>query len=277
MKNKTYWEKRYEEEVELMLLKEDRKVRKELGRMYGRTAKRIILEMKELYQDIIEDKGKGEVHINDFYRYDRYYKMLSSVNAQLTQLGFQEVKVIEERLVDMYFESAALVDAHLPGGLSMTEVDEKTALETVNSIWLNDGKLWSDRIWSSKDKLAARLEEGLVNTVAAGRSPRKLADVVKEQFGVTFHESERIVRTELCHVQTDSTLDRYIKAGVKQYDVLDAGDWPGSGAEPERECMACHKVAKEGPYNIEDAKTGVNLPPLHPNCRCAIAPVIESL
>ena len=80
-------------------------------------------------------------------------------------------------------------------------------------------------------------------------------------FSVKYHEAERLARTELTHIQNQSTLDSYIQAGVEKVRILPCDD--------SRTCELCHSYeGKE--FDIRK----VPILPLHVNCRCAFVAVI---
>lgn len=74
--------------------------------------------------------------------------------------------------------------------------------------------------------------------------------------------AERLVRTELCYVQNQSSLESIKDSGMGFYRV--------SAAFDKRTCATCAaKDGKEVP--VEDASPGDTLPPFHARFRCTIA------
>lgn len=83
-----------------------------------------------------------------------------------------------------------------------------------------------------------------------------------ERFNVSYHNADRLARTELAHVYNQSTLDRYVQAGVNKVKILETDD--------EHTCEECRKLNKK----IFPIATVPKLP-IHPNCRGTYTAVIE--
>lgn len=241
----------------------------ELKKEYARSAQQIAKDIVALYDKI----RRGEGTVNDLYKYDRLYKMLGEVNKELRRLNSKEVRLIGRDFERLYYDNANMLRVSF--GFT-SKPTASAARKVLTAIWAPDGINWSRRCWNDKALLQQSLEKGLIDCVVRGASRQELVRQIRESFDASYYRADRLVRTELNYVQTQSTLDQYRKEGIARYVIIDAGDYPGSGVYPERECTECRDLADGGPYNIEDAKVGVNLPPIHPNCRCTIAPINAS-
>lgn len=270
-----YWRDRYAREIIELYDAELAMVAEDLMKQYNMTAEQIIREMMEVYQDIINDSVDGKLHVNDLYRYNRYYKLLSAMQKRMTALGNKEIQLIEPVLMDMYKKTQKMVSNEF--GL-IDFFNEIEAERAINMVWCSDGRNWSDRVWNNKGLLLNDLQQGLFDAIAMGTGAKQLRDKLTKDFQLKGnYVAERLVRTELSYIHNKAALDRYRQAGIEYYEVEDTEDWPGSGKHPERECMECKRISDESPYKINMASFGVNCPPIHPNCRCTIIPVIEGL
>jgi len=75
------------------------------------------------------------------------------------------------------------------------------------------------------------------------------------------YRADRIARTETIRAYNEAARSTYRKAGVKKYMWI--------AAYGERTCPEC--ADRDGNiYDMDDSP-----PPLHPNCRCSISPVVE--
>lgn len=261
MTTNKYWEQREQKAKIALFNKSKKEIEKELAKDYKEIALKVRLLMTDLYTDIVTDK-RGIVLVSDLYKYNRYYDLINNINKELLLLGQKEVKICNKAFINMYEANAKIIDKSL--NLTYTP-DKKAAEKVVHTIWTDDGKSWSSRIWKNNAALVERLETGLFNTVAAGFSKDKLVKSVKDSFNTRFYEADRLVRTELSHIQNQSTLDRYKKAGIEQYEFLAELD--------ERNCEICGNLNGKQ-FNIKDIEVGVNYPPMHANCRCTTIPVI---
>lgn len=107
--------------------------------------------------------------------------------------------------------------------------------------------------------------------IAEGSTPQRVAKAIKEA-GVqplegktlsAYQRSLLIARTETARAMTTGSLQSYENYGVKEIEVLTAGD--------DLVCKICRENEANNPHKIEDAN---GLVPAHPNCRCAVMPVI---
>lgn len=116
---------------------------------------------------------------------------------------------------------------------------------------------------TTKKKLKQELGEG----IAEGEGVPELSERVSEVFKTRRkYEAERIARTEVVSASNAAELEAYI-----QSEIIEKKEWL---AEPDA-CEIC--TALDG--NVVGLKArfdgGFDHPPAHPNCRCAILPVIE--
>ena len=118
---------------------------------------------------------------------------------------------------------------------------------------------------TTRKKLKQELGEG----IAAGEGVPKLSERVSGVFKERRkYESERIARTEVNAASNGAELEAY-----KQSEVIEKKEWLAT--LDDRTAPVC--VALNG--NVVGLKRtfngGFQHPPAHPNCRCAILPVVE--
>ena len=106
------------------------------------------------------------------------------------------------------------------------------------------------------------LQEELVESVATGKSVDRVTKGIMDKLNVSYNNARRLARTELSHTYNQSTLNRYIEAGITDVQILTVED-----DHTCEECKAMHKKI----FPITDAP----LIPIHPNCRCVYQAVIK--
>jgi len=129
------------------------------------------------------------------------------------------------------------------------------------------------------------LTEGLVE----GINPRQMADrLTKEVQDIQRTQAEVLARTETINSYSEATLDRFDRAGVGEATV--SGEF--STADDERVCPICESIEgrefstdamREMTFQFEPTESEPDSlagtypvkPPVHPNCRCAILPVVS--
>lgn len=275
-RNKRYWQRREMRRRAELYDKTVTELDTELGKQYLRVSK----DLKRLFLSTIEEiKGQdGVITPSDLYKSDRYYKLMNQVNEELSNLALKQQKAIESKLMTVY-EQQSLIEREALGdkfGL-YTAVDKGAARTVISELWCSDGKGFSDRIWKNKDYLVQRLEESLFDFVSRGQPTAQLTSdliaaqigqeraslgsVLDDDFREAYNNARRLVRTETARVQNRSTQDRYKEAGFTKYRIL---------AEPDC-CDVCADLAEQV-FDIDDLVI-----PAHPNCRCAMAAITESL
>lgn len=114
------------------------------------------------------------------------------------------------------------------------------------------------------DDVASKISQGLAGGVGdGGMSSDAVARSVRNLIGDPMR-ADRIVHTEVARAQTNASMSVYRMSGVTEYDVLTADD-----ADAE-----CVEIAEAGPYALGDDTGQV---PIHPFCRCANAPRVDSI
>lgn len=265
----SYWKTRWLDEVSRLNDTHAEELDKALAKVYEASVRRIIQQIKDLYLEILAAKKDGTLLISDLYKYKKYYETLNNLNAELARLGYKQIELIEPQLIKMYQENGKILQDAF--GFS-ADIPTEVAKTAVNAIWCVDGLQWSQRIWRNMSQLQADFQQGLFDIVATGTPPQVLMEKLTREYlddeQSAYYKARRLVRTELAHVQVQSTVDEFTRQGIEFYEVLDSEDYPG------RECRSCAED-HPGIYKVAEAEPGINVPPFHPNCRCTIIPVIN--
>lgn len=275
-RNDRYWKRREMRQRAKLYNKTVKELDTELGRQYLRVSK----DLKRRFIEAVEEvRGRdGVIQPSDLYNSDRYYKLMNEVNDELSKLALKQTGALESNLVTVY-EEQSLAEKNFLGdrfGL-YDKVNKEAARLVVNEIWCDDGRDLSNRIWRNKDWLMQRLEESLFDFVSRGQPTAQLvSDLIADQIGQSaadlgsildddfreaYNNARRLVRTETARVQTRATQDRYKEAGFTKWRVI---------AEPDC-CEVCADLAEQI-FDIDELVI-----PAHPNCRCAMAAITESL
>lgn len=134
----------------------------------------------------------------------------------------------------------------------------QTAEAIVNGSFHN--ATFSDRIWLYQDLLKSNLDKLLQQGLISGKSPKALARELKDTFGVSTSNAERLMITELARVQTEAQKQSFERNGFEEYTFL-----ANSGC-----CGDCQALNGKH-FKVKDMMPGENAAPLHPRCRCSTA------
>jgi SPP1 gp7 family putative phage head morphogenesis protein len=116
--------------------------------------------------------------------------------------------------------------------------------------------------------MGSQLNQILAGGIAEGRNPKELARQINAKIdGISRKRALTLARTEVIHAHAEGQLDSFKRLGVDEIGI--EAEWLTAG--DKRVCPRC--AANEGKvFSIDEAR---GLIPLHPNCRCAFAPVVE--
>ena len=260
MKNDLYWKTRGVRATEALLNKSIKQTELELIKNYKRVRETILAKIEKLYAIIQKEAEDGTPLLSHLYSYNRYYELFNEVEAELSALGETENKILEKNLTNLYNLNSKEVGKQL--GLQ-SQINKDQVRRAVNSVWVDDNLTFSQRIWNSMTQLKTELENGLVNCASYGASHKELTRTLMEKFDVSYHQAERLSRTELAHIQNESRMDRYKEAGVSLVRILVEHDG--------RQCAECEDL-ETTLYPVDQAP----VLPLHPQCRCCYLAVIEN-
>lgn len=232
--------------------------------------KRIIKEGKLQAQEILNDKNRKT-----------YLVPLEALDEELQQKWYQmnlenppeEIStpepVTDKKAVDHFSESErqeidfwiSLVEQWQqyrmkPGvGFNVSKVDVKMLQRILKHPW--SGKNYSQALWENTDKLATLAKRELTMGFMNGSSVQKMAKEINDVMGKGRYAAERLVRTESSYFSNQGELASYREMGIQEYTFLGGG------------CEICMELNGQS-FPLDEAEPGLNLPPIHPNCKCTI-------
>lgn len=260
-----YWADRNAHTQLKLMTKGVKETNAQLKKYYLNTMRKILGQFEETYNKLLSDIGEGrEPTPADLYKLDKYWQAQNQLKAELQKLGDKQAILLSKRFTEQWI--GAYKGIHLPTSDAFGNVDSAIAQQMINRIWCADGKTWSERIWKNLDLLAETLNDELIHCVVAGKKTTELKNLLQERFNVSYNRAEMLVRTEMAHIQTQAAKQRYQDAGLTKYEFLGRD-------EHDIGCKCKQLNGKQ--FYFGEMMEGVNAPPMHPNCRCGIIPVVE--
>ena len=193
-------------------------------------------------------------------RLSRLEALRQSVGAQAMRLADIESGLATDTLAHTITETfnRTMYDIQRGTGLgfAFAAPDTRAVNEILNNPW--SGEHFSSRIWGNAQALADEMNEKLTADFLTGKSARRAAQEIAADFGVRFREAERLVRTETCYMATSAQIKSYIECGLTHYVFTATLDRITS--------EKCQKLDGKV-FAVKEAAAGINLPPMHPNCR----------
>lgn len=250
--SKIYWQERSAKE-KWKLYNEIEKENKELASFYKRALEDILKELSVLYVKI-EEGTSTRTEIYNFIRLGGLYKNLDEI---IKRLGENVNKNIDDRVRKAIEQAYKMATEEI--GIDFALENENLIKFLYSNNWA--GEFFSDRIWESVNDLANTLNKVIKMELLKGTSIINITAMIKKLLDSNFKNALRVARTETMHYLNSAALKGYKDAGCKKVIILAAKD--------ERTCSICGKAHKKE-SNIDSAP----ILPLHPNCRCAYAPVM---
>lgn len=256
----SYWANRLARAQDAITQKNLKQIEKQLQKYYQTTAKRVIKDFETTYNKVLKavEDGKQPTPA-DLYKLDSYWKKQAQLRQELQKLGEKQVVALTKAFEVNFFE--VYYSLNIEGLEAFSTIDKAMAQQMINSIWVADGKTYSQRVWENTERLMETLNEELINVVVAGKKTTELKEKLQERFGVSYRRADTLAKTELCHIQTEAAKQRYKDYGIQYVEVL--------VDEDARTCDMCKElIGKKFPVN------GMMPLPVHPNERCCVVPVI---
>ena len=200
--------------------------------------------------------------------------MLDRLEAMQTAIRIQQLEVgaIERQELDAHFKEQARRAANLAAealgfGSDFYAINAPVVKATVGAAWAK-GESYSERIWDNREKLAAYLNDDFAKAVARGDGHKRIAADLCERFvGVSVRDARRLAFTEGTFLLNEA--QRQVFAADFDECRIVCAD---SRACPV--CKALEEKQEGDPIRLDEARPGVNFPPLHPWCRCSHVPAV---
>ncbi len=287
-------------------IKDDQAYKKELKKLYEKTADNIEKELQAAYLRYAEkegltmtdamrkvstfdttkfaEKAREYVESKDFsyaaneqlrlynlkMRTSRLELMKREILLETVKLADAEEAMLQKKLN----EEASKELARQAGILGLTKAIRDVVLKSADKIIWSDlhSATFSQRIWANQAVLVHRLSEGLERSILQGYHPRewsgKLRDLVRQEMSDTGKENALFAANRIAVTET---------ARVQTAVAMDSFKRGGYKkyiwiAETDaRTCDVCGSLDGE----IFDLDGSHPVPPMHPFCRCSIAAYME--
>jgi SPP1 gp7 family putative phage head morphogenesis protein len=183
-----------------------------------------------------------------------------SINKLINAIASKERDAIGKTMRKVYESSYhhAVYEAARMSGLDLqTGPIDEGALETIlKKKW--SGQNYSERVWNNTQKVADALKEEFMIGALTGKTEKEMTDSINEQFLSGRNKARRLVRTESSYIHNEAHFQAYRDYGIELYRFVATLDLRTSQICRERDGSV---------YRVDDKKTGVNAPPMHPWCR----------
>ena len=248
----------YEEAIRLLTSDEYRDFKMDVGSY-----------IKTINNESVDEKAreKLELEYNTLAmktRISRLEELTYRVNKNLDTLFFvthRAVKELLEKSVTKSYNSAHTLKRD-------PLLRDKKLYKILEQPW--SGANYSANIWNNRDKLAGIAQNEITKGIYQGKSAKKISKNISDRLDASMKDIERVVRTESKHARNEASAQAYIDMGYEWYMFSSHTE----GKSSERTCERCREINEEK-YRFDKRVVGENFPPLHPNCRCTIIPIVK--
>lgn len=203
-------------------------------------------------------------------RITREEALQAVIQAQMSVIADQELAIHTKTYTNVirqeYLRSMFDAQQYLGVAFSFQDLPDKVIHQILREDW--SGKHYSKRIWGNAQTINREIEKLLLKGAMLGTNSRKLAKQLSNLADSGTYAAERLIRTETTYFVTMADLEAAKARGTKQIRFVATLDTRTSS-----EC----RTADGSIIDIEDARPGKNVPPLHPFCRSVIIDVIKGL
>ena len=251
MKSNKFWETRAVFKDNL-LEKYIKKIKNKASKLFKNSRKQILNELKIFYVDIKDI---------EYIKYQTE-SILTRINSIIDTLYKSNKKNITEAFTELY--EAMDIEASKDIGANFNAINQIKINEVIEDNWA--GLTLSERIEEHKRKLNLSIKEEIIKGIKRGDSLQNISRIIVDKFDISYANTMRLVRTEASRVMNEATLNNYKENGIKKYEYMAYLD-----SKTSKQCKSLDGKV----FRVEDAKAGVNLPPMHTNCRSTIIPYIK--
>lgn len=228
---------------------------------------------KEYLTECIEFKKQNNIPTKEYEllklktKVTRWDELKTEIQFELDKL----TKTSEEKIgallynnyEDGYYKTIFNSQQFIGHTTSFNGLNKPTIGKAINTKYLGDN--YNTLIWKNQSKLMTTLNQEIPRGLTLGYNPRKLASQTVKRINTNYNNIVRLIRTEYSRILNDATLMGYKASGISQYEIL------ATLEQKDRTCGYCQELDYRNSgkaINIDEAETGVNYPPFHPNCRC---------
>lgn len=227
----------------------------------------LLAELRKLYDETGDTAALAKLNAPAYgYRISRLQAVRRAIGAELDKLAAQEEKAGSGRLVkaydDSYYKTMYDTLPELPG-VPAVPLSPDTVSQALRSAW--KGENYSSRLWKNRDLLAEEAGKIIDTGIISGKSIQNMTAELSDAMDTGAFAASRLLRSEVNRMHNDAEIQSYREMNLREYRFLATLD--------ARTCTACGKLDGKV-FPVSEAKTGVNLPPLHPNDRCTTVAVM---
>ncbi len=209
------------------LEKEILKLRIQLEKETNKDIRKVLKVQKKHLENMRKNIGniymkyadsEGNLIVNGI---DRFHIMQdierSIINVSRDLIDFT-TSITDETLlksyVNSYYKTANIIQDGISVGINYKILRPEFIENVLNANF--EGQTYSNRIWRNTNKLASKLYDVVGKGISEGTSIQKLSREVKNAFGTSSFNSQRLIRNEMSRIVSSAQDEIYKDSGVVQ-------------------------------------------------------------
>lgn len=165
-----------------------------------------------------------------------------------------------------YYHTAYEIQKGVGVGWNFSTLDDKQISKVINKPWAADGKNFSERVWTNRQKLVNELNTTLTRNIVLGQDPQKAIDEIARKMNTSKNVTGRLVITEEAAFSSAAQKDCFAELDVEQYEIVATLDSHTSDI--------CQEM--DGKYfQMSQWEVGTTAPPFHVWCRSTTCPYFD--
>ena len=201
------------------------------------------------------------------YHISRLDALKIQLQHQIEVLCGKQADSIDSAMRDIYesgyYHTAFEIQRGVGVGWNFATLDERKISKVINRPWAPDGKNFSERIWSSRQRLVNELNTELVRNIILGQDPQKAIDAIAKEMNVSKNNAGRLVMTEEAFFSSAAQKDCFTELDVEMFEVFATLDSLTSDI--------CRNMDRKV-FPMSQWEVGVTAPPFHVRCRTTTLP-----
>ena len=165
-----------------------------------------------------------------------------------------------------YYHTAYELQKGFNIGWDIAGLDQSQIEKVLSKPWAVDGKNFSERIWTNKEKLISELHGELTQNIMLGADPQKAIDSLAKKMNTSKQNAGRLIMTEEAYFSSAAQRDCFNDLDVEQYEIVATLDSHTSDI--------CRSLDGKH-FPMKDFQAGVTAPPFHVYCRSTTVPYFE--
>lgn len=195
-------------------------------------------------------------------------KMQAQQYAELLSTEFEGgmADFLHQSFSEQYYRTAWEMANGTGVGSNLARIDTRKIDALIKKPWAQDGKNFSDRLWTNKEKLVNNLHRELSQCIIRGEAPQKAIGRLAREMNVSRNQAGNLIMTESAAISSAAQKECFSELDVERYQFDATLDG--------KACDICGGMDQLD-FKMSEYEVGVTAPPIHPRCRCCTVPFFD--